>query len=826
MKPTALILSIFLFALSLQASPRLVARIDDPASSTLQRFLSEGADIASYKPSSWLDLVLTEEQFSLLRSEFPGLRVTQTEAQLKTNLQAAKDIPGYRSYTQMLDELLQLQAQYPSLMQVSSLGESWGSIYAGQGIPYYQTFDHELWAVKVSANVQLQEDEPAFYFLGEHHAREPLSTEACMGILIHLLENYGSEPVVTGILDTSEVWIVPLLNPDGHKLVIDQTDVWWRKNIRDNNASQTYGSNSDGVDLNRNYGYEWGYTSASDDNGSETYHGPDPFSEPETQAFRDLLLSRRFLAGISYHTYGEYVLYPYGYVSGIYAPDTDELAALAFEVAACLPAVAGGGNYAPGPSWGLYPVSGSLDDWAYATNSTFAYTIEMAQQFIPSATLVAQIVPQQVAGAMQLLNRKNYKTLQGHVTDAVTGQPLAATIHIEGLDDGPIYRAPVKSDSLTGSYYRFLPAGSFHARAFKDGYASQYIEMNVSAVSVTVADFQLTPGEPFDLGITVQNDFFEPLEGATMIVGEDSIASYSSDANGQILIPGFLPGFYRLRVSKPGFETLDLSRDVLGGNITLRITSYPVLLEDFEENMNAWTSTGTWNRSGAVYHSGAFSLCDSPAGNYQNNASSNCRLNLPLDLHNLQNANLQFWLRTDLELDGDCLSLEASLDGANWQILDYYTGTGDWQLKTCNLNSFIGSSLYLRFRLFSTNWNNADGVWIDDFQLFANADATQANDFAPATPELRLQAWPNPFTQSCRFSLKTKSAAAGVCVAVYNLRGQMVRELGRKNLTKGSHEFSWDGQDQHGRGAANGVYLVKVSNQGGTLLSKKILRLK
>ncbi len=830
MKPTALILSIFLFALSLQASPRLVARIDDPASSTLQRFLSEGADIASYKPSSWLDLVLTEEQFSLLRSEFPGLRVTQTEAQLKTNLQPAKDIPGYRSYTQMLDELLQLQAQYPSLMQVSSLGESWGSIYAGQGIPYYQTFDHELWAVKVSANVQLQEDEPAFYFLGEHHAREPLSTEACMGILIHLLENYGSEPVVTGILDTSEVWIVPLLNPDGHKIVLQQTDIWWRKNLRDNNGNQSfnhgnYGSGWDGVDLNRNYSWFWGYTSATDDQDSATYHGPNPFSEPETQALRDFLLSKPFLAGISYHTYGEYVLYPYGYVDGVAAPDQMELAFLAEDIATLLPSQ-DYGTYAPGPSWGLYPVSGGLDDWMYGEKGAFAYTIEMATQFIPPASQVPQIVQHQVNGALALLQRKNRKTLSGHITDAVTGEPLSALVLVDGIDDQPVFRKPRSSDPEFGSYHYFLPAGYHTVHYLCPGYATQSLTLYVSPDGQTIQDMILSPTPPQQLEILVQDDFFDPLPGATLHFDDIPLLEYVSGADGGITIPDFYPGDYRLTLSKPGYETLKLTREIACTSITLRLTGLPVITDDFELNLNNWVCTGAWGRSSSEAFDGIYSLADSPSGNYANNGNSACRLATPLNLQGVQNANLQFQLKRNLALDGDNLIVEASTDGSNWMVLGFYEGSSDWELQSYDLNSFAGHNLHFRFRLNTTSYGSANGVFIDDLKLFLNADVSAVTD--PSTPpaSLTLSVGPNPFRDMLRIELRSAISLENARIGIYNLRGQLVKNLGPLDLPKGSLELLWDGLDDLGTPAASGIYLLRISGPAGIFAAQKLVKIR
>ena len=814
------------------ATERMVVRITDPSPADLQRFLNEEADIASYHPGIYLDLVVDQDQYLMLSQDYPTLSITQTEAQLKVNLRAERDIPGYRNYAQMVTELLQLQAQYPYLMQLTTIGGSWGAEYAAQNIPYYLDFDHTLWAVKVSANVQVDEDEPAFYFVGEHHAREPISTEVCMGILIHLLEGYDTDLSIQNLLDSSEIWIIPLLNPDGHKIVIDQTDIWWRKNIRDNNNNQsfdhlTYGSGYDGVDLNRNYSLHWGYTSATDNFLSATYHGPYAFSEPETQALRDLLSSKRFLAGISYHTYGEYVLYPYGYVSNIVAPDGPEMQALAIQMASLLPKVSGG-YYSPMPSWQLYPVSGSSEDWIYGETGAFAYTIEMADVFIPPAAQVPAIVQNNVVGAMELLNRKNYKILQGHVTDALSGEPLEAIIYVQGIDDNPIYRTPIRSDAQFGSYYRLLPTGAFTVRYLREGYLSEERVVTITSNDRSIEDVQLMPATPYLLTITIKGDFFQPLGNATLVFDHGDGTSYESDEYGVIEIEDFHPGQYLITISKPGFETLSILREISTPNIGFRLTSFAVLNEDFEQNLNNWQTTGTWNRSTVYAHSGNYSLADTPTSNYQNNQNTFCKLIEPLHLQSVQNANLQFWTKCLFALDADNVSLEISLNNQTWTVLDYFTGVSDWTLRSYNLNSFLGNDLYIRFRLFTDSSGTANGIFIDDLKLYTNADVTASPEEQVSPAVFTLSAYPNPFRQASTLQVKADAnTLESMDLKIFNLKGQLVKTLASQPLPKGSYRFEWDGSDNHGIPTASGIYFIRLSSASGkTLAGTKILRLK
>lgn len=831
MKRLIPLLSILILAISLHAlPPRKVIRIPQPDQTLFETMLNSGADIASYRPGLYLDLVVNDVEYARLREKHPDCWVTQTEEALRSNLSQNRDIPGYRTYAEVVAELMQLQALYPSLMQTSSLGTGWGSIYADQGFPAYQSFDHQLWAVKVSANVQASEDEPKFFFVGEHHAREPISTEVCMGILIHLLENYGSDPIVTNIMNTAEIWIVPLLNPDGHKIVLDQTDVWWRKNIRDNDNNLSFdyddwGYGNDGADLNRNYGYYWGYTSASDNIDEPTYHGLAPFSEPETQAFRDLLLSQRFLAGIGYHTYGEYVLYPYGFVNGISAPDQIELQALANEIATQLPAL-DGGNYAPGPSYGLYPVSGSLDDWAYGQTGAFSYTIEMAQEFIPSASQIPQIVPHQINGAMTLLQRQYKKILRGHVTDALTGTPLPARIFVQGIDDQPVYRAPIYADSLYGSYYYFLSPGAYTVTYFYPGYQAEVNQVTIHADQPTVFDIALLPADAYELSIEVQDDFFDPLPGVTLNIPTLTGQTFISDEFGLIVIPDFHAGIHQLIASKPEFETLDYTRHISSTSITLRLTGQALLTEDFELNLQNWAMTGNWARTSNQHYEGAYSLADSPSGNYQNNGSSYCKLNTPLNLSNFSNANLQFWLKTALALDEDCLILESSPTGANWQIMDFYTGTTDWTLKSYSLNSFLGQSLYLRFRMSTGSWGSADGVYIDDLKLFGNADPSLAEDVPQPGQTLKLMVGPNPFAEQCTIRVKVPRELQYGELAIYNLRGQQVRSYALMDIKNGEAALIWNGKDSKGQPCSAGVYLARLTASDGRQARAKLLLIK
>ena len=818
--------------IAVKTGESFVARLDNPSDADFGFFQRAKYDICAYHPGLYLDVLVNEDMFRELQLNYSGIYITQTEAQLKANLKStSRDLPGYRNYQTMLDELMVLQAMYPNLVRVESIGESWGSVYAAQNIPAYLAFDHQIWAVKLSNNVEQIEDEPAFYFVGEHHAREPISLETVMGILVHLLEGYGIDPEITDIVNTSEIWFVPLLNPDGHKLVINESNVWWRKNIFDNNANSIietdqWGYGADGADLNRNYGYKWGYVNASGDPYEVTYHGASPFSEIETQAFRDLLLSRKFIAGISYHTYGEYVLYPLGFMSNIVSPDAEEMQALAVAMASSIPRQ-GSGTYTPMPSYSLYPVSGSSEDWVYGERGIFGYTIEMADEFIPPAADVPTIVANNLNAAKILLSRKNSKMLKGHVTDALTGTALEAMIFVEGIDDNPLKTIQTYSEPVFGAYYRFLPVGTHRVNYLCEGYASFSMMVNITADAVSIADVALLQAEQLNLALRVCRLDGTPIEGASISFVDSEIGAYVTNASGQIYLTNFNAGMYRMIIAAEGFEMLHRTHEIASPNYTFYLSEAPAIVDDFETELVDWYITGNWGRSSINFNSGTYSLSDSPVGNYQNNRNVHCRLIQPIDLRLALNANLQFMAMYSINLDGDYCQLSYSVNGTDWTYLADFMGVSPWQQYSYSLNHLIGNQVYLRFSMITTNSGTGDGIYIDDLKLFVTGNSTPLTDEVSPVIKPQLLTHPNPFSGKLSINVTgIKQNEYGYQLDIYNVKGQLVRTIPINNVLAKETSVEWNGKDNGMRKCANGIYFVKLNHRGNSLCTAKTILIK
>jgi len=209
-----------------------------------------------------------------------------------------RDFGYFFNYWEMRDTISHLAASFPLIVRIDSSMRSFRN--------------KPLYCLKISDNPETNESEPQVFINAASHAREPLGTHACVAFASLLCKNYGTDSLVTWLVNNREIYIVPVMNPDGYIYNSDSggTSSNWRKN-RNNTSPRT----GPGVDLNRNYGFKWGV----DNNGSsptpssETYRGPSRFSEPEVAAIRDLEAAHEFRTCMDFHTYGQYNLYAWGH---------------------------------------------------------------------------------------------------------------------------------------------------------------------------------------------------------------------------------------------------------------------------------------------------------------------------------------------------------------------------------------------------------------------------------------------------------------------------------------------------------------------------------
>lgn len=283
---------------------------------------------------------------------------------------------AYHDYAQTVAELKSIASAAPDLASLYSIGKT--------------TQGRDIWALRLCPDAQGSAPSklPGALFIGEHHAREHLSNEVPLLLAKRLVES-RSDPEVARLLASRDVTIVPMLNADGAEYDISGDKYHMhRKNMRDN------GDGSFGVDLNRNYGWGWSGPGASSDPSDDTYYGPSAFSEPETKAVKALIESKPNLKVLlSYHTFSELVLYPWG---GQDAPIADPVALKAYQVMADEMGRMTG--YTPEQSSQLYVASGDLTDWSWGERGIFSFTFEMTPKsmwdggFYPGAAAIATSV--------------------------------------------------------------------------------------------------------------------------------------------------------------------------------------------------------------------------------------------------------------------------------------------------------------------------------------------------------------------------------------------------------------------------------------------------
>jgi carboxypeptidase T len=269
----------------------------------------------------------------------------------------------YHSYDEVTKKLTEFSTLFPNVTTLISLG----STVENRNVPMIRI------SGKSAIDAETQKI-PAIIYMGCHHAREHLSVEMPLLFIEHLLTNYGKDPNITRLVDSREIFIAPMINPDGH--VYDfrpgQRGRMWRKNRRPN-SNGTFG-----VDLNRNYGFKWGTGGSSTDGNSDVFMGPAPFSEPETINIRDFIRSQpRITTLLSFHTFSELILYPWGHTyddigqNGLgKTEDFNTFKKMATTMAAW-------NGYTPQAASDLYIASGDTTDWAYGELGIFAFTFEL-----------------------------------------------------------------------------------------------------------------------------------------------------------------------------------------------------------------------------------------------------------------------------------------------------------------------------------------------------------------------------------------------------------------------------------------------------------------
>ncbi len=422
---------------------------------------------------------------------------------------------------QTLDERYHTYDEIIELLDSLSSVESYQDWFLVDTIGYSNQENIPILAVKISDNAQQKEDEPRALFVGQVHAEEILGIEVVLDFMMDLLdprpEDFNHMNILKSYL---EIWIVPSANPEGLNVVHDELDLTYRKNKTDFSSSgpvpngvfdyePSIGNDIDGVDLNRNFSFNWTFGDTflvfdESDYGShyDYYRGPEPFSEKEAIAIRDLALENDFVFSVVWHSsrsgrLSEKVFTSWNWEGSKLAPDAVLMKGIADTFTDLMETEDGTGTYLSVFSGSR---NGKLHDWFYRETGSIQYLIECGTSNLqPDSILIESTIERTKPAMVYLLDRAiGYNTNAGQATGIIYNQ--STNLPISGVrveleeHSGSVLKPRLTNEF--GRYRRILDVGTYHLNISKKGYLPQshIVVANNSGITTNELLFRTCPG--------------------------------------------------------------------------------------------------------------------------------------------------------------------------------------------------------------------------------------------------------------------------------------------------------------------------------------------
>jgi len=739
----------------------------------------------------------------------------------------------YHRYDDMIDQILFWENEYPDLVMVQQIGFS-----QQDGIPIY--------AVKISNNVQENEDKPAILVVGSLHAEEILGNEIVMSHMEDIL-SLPFAPPHNSWLANLELWFIPNLNPEGLQVVMDNWDVTYRKNKRDNNENGVFdyipgmGQDIDGVDLNRNFDFNWVHGDTLYHPGGnepfDYYRGPNPMSESEIQALTNLLEQQHFVYAIIWHSsrsglFSEKVYYSFNWYNHRPSPDLDLAQSIAQGIAGNIRKYNSSQYYEYLPSLSR---TGNAHDWFYKEYGTIQIMIECGTSNLQpqDQAHMEAIVTETKKGQSWLFNRARNGNLPespmltGHIRDATTNEPLQAEVIVE--EHHGRFFTPRMSDAEYGRYWRPLLAGLYTVTVRKKGYETQTVEnvaVNNSGWRTLDFDLQKLPETEFTGTVLLENSpvdaeiILSDIEDDLIFVenGQFSFSTYAGNKDIRVVADNAYPYIGSVYL-QPGTHQIEINLS----------EEHLIFSEDWDSGCPCWIVDGPWQTISENSMSGE-AITDSWDGGknfYAPNTDVHITTEFPINLISytppqFQAPYLIFWQHLYTEWDYDFVYVQASTDleadPDDWITLYKNSGKFDyWHPVYVSLGSLVGDEYYIRFRLTSDSPDSrlVDPGWtIDDIKVVAGSaqiSQIESDDQDIVIPEITLhQNYPNPFNPQTTISFTIERAEIKSAeISIYNIKGALIQKitLDEEHINQGS--VVWDASDN-----ASGVYLYRLTVDG------------
>jgi hypothetical protein len=755
-------------------------------------------------------------------------------------------IERYHTYEEVEAQLADWDEQFSNN---SNPSES----YPGSGIIYHleeigQSMEEGLpfWAVRLSYNADIREDEPRVLFLGQCHAEEIYGVEITMELIdmfLHPDDHLSYRQNMQAILESSEIWIVPTHNPEGLTVVHGYTDgeewlqdVTFRKNKRDTDLDGMFdflegvGNDSDGVDLNRNYDFNWIFGDGlwEEDNSGGTYQahfdyyrGEAPLSELETQAIQDLALNERFLLSIAYHSsrsgnVSEQVIYPWLWAEGKMSPDGAIISTIGEAITSLLPNEAGDGYYLPVRSSSR---RGNAHDWFYIGTGCFQYLIEVGSENIQpdDIDLIEETIAKHTIAAFYLMNRAigygqgdagapAYQ-ITGLITDAETGVPISACVKISELS-GPMLQ-PRLTDEF-GRFRRILDAGTYSLKVATRGYEMYSDAVTPTSNSILTHDVALQPLPEYLLNVNATTPgSFSSLINLEITDYHGTVTNEDFSGELDLILP---EGVYQLKLWAddlfPEFLEVEILSDTL---LAISMDLSTELYSKSFNNLSGWQIiTGDWTIENSAL------LSQSDLTYSQDTVSIWTELS---GINSSEDYALLVELKYELEWDLDSAYLIVA--GSEDSVIIWWNDQ-DWTHHTeIHPLGSLGELQSLEIGIIPDNSVEYRGIEIDELLIIGREDEENVNNLPHGLPDqFSLDGcFPNPFNAktTVRFVLPQ---AEDVELVIYDLLGRKVKVLISNSLKNGKHEVIWDAGN-----LSSGVYFLRMT-AGNFESVKKVILLK
>jgi len=658
---------------------------------------------------------------------------------------------GYFTLTEAMAQLDSMRAWFPNLISAKS--------QIGLSIE-----NRPVYAVKISDNPDIQEGEKQVLYTSLHHSSEPCSMQQLFFFMYYLLENYSTDSEIKYLIDNLELYFVPVINPDGYVYNQNQNPAGggtWRKNRRDN------GLLSYGVDLNRNYGFQWGYNNIGSQpiGSSPWYRGTAAFSEPESQAMKSFIEAHEFLLDMNWHSWGNFLIYPWNYESILTSDST------LFEEFSRYLTIDSHYRYGTCDQTYGYNSNGDADDWDYgdttSKNKIISVTAEVGSSvdgFWPNAANIESLC---------------ITALDMNLRFAKLGTPYALL-----NDISPTY--------ISGTFVN-IPVEVY------------CLGLDVPAnfaVSITPISADIV-----STGLPVTFSAMQTLEKRydTVVLN---------------LNPAIIQG------AEVSFS-LDISNGIFTwkDTITKIYASPDTIFYDPAENLVNWAADD-FAVTSENYVSFPSCFTESPSANYGLLQTSSLEMIDALDLSAASSAYFLFNAKWETEKSYDWVQVLASSDnGSTWQPLcGRYSayGTDDeeegepvydglshnWVLEEISLDAFVGGTLKIRFEFHSDQTHNFDGFYLDDITVLANTSTVSAQAF-PKTDRFRM--FPNPANEQINIVV---SETDNYSFRLMDIYGNLVPVEWRKtgNVLKSDT-----------RNLSSGSYFLQAISENTVLITQKVV---